>query len=62
MRKVEKVRVREGLTKRALAAEIGASEDGLHAWMSGRSIGRAETVAKINAFLERTEAAKVNSG
>lgn len=47
MRKVEKLRVREGLTKRALAAEIGASEDGLHSWISGRSIGWQETVAKI---------------
>lgn len=38
MRRVEKIRVREGLPKRALAAEIG-----LHSWISGRSIGRAET-------------------
>ena len=37
IRRVEKVRVREGLTKRALAAEIGASEEGLRAWISGRS-------------------------
>jgi hypothetical protein len=49
MRRVEKIRVREGLTKRALAAEIGASEDGLHSWISGRS----ETVARIKEFLER---------
>jgi DNA-binding XRE family transcriptional regulator len=33
MQRVEKIRVREGLTKRDLAAEIGASEDGLHSWI-----------------------------
>jgi ribosome-binding protein aMBF1 (putative translation factor) len=55
MRRVEKIRVREGLTKRALAAEIGASEDGLHSWISGHSIGRQETVTKIKDFLKRKE-------
>jgi DNA-binding XRE family transcriptional regulator len=60
MRKVEKIRLREGLTKRALAAEIGASEDGLHSWISGRSIGRQETVAKIKDFLKKKEIAQAS--
>jgi DNA-binding transcriptional regulator YiaG len=57
MHKVEKIRLREGLTKRALAAEIGASEDGLHSWISGRTIGRRETAAKIKEFIRRKETA-----
>ena len=60
MRKVEEVRIREGLTKRALAAEIGVSKDGLHSWLSGRSIRRQETVAKIKDFLKRKEIARVS--
>ena len=55
MRKVEKIRLREGLTKRALAAEIGTNEDALRNWMTGKAIGRRETVAKIKAFLEKVE-------
>jgi ribosome-binding protein aMBF1 (putative translation factor) len=62
MRKIEKIRLREGLTKRALAAEIGASEDGLHSWISGRSIGRPETVAKIKDFLKRKEIERARPG
>lgn len=38
MREVEKVRIRKGWTKRALAAQIGASEDALHNWVSGRAL------------------------
>lgn len=53
MRKVEAVRLRCGMTKRELAAELGANVDGVRAWMSGRTIGRKETVAKINDFLKR---------
>jgi hypothetical protein len=40
MRKVEAVRLRDGLTKRAVAAEIGTAEDVLRAWLAGEAIGR----------------------
>jgi hypothetical protein len=44
MRKVEAVRIRYGMTKAKLAAELGANVDGVRAWMTGRTIGRKETV------------------
>jgi ribosome-binding protein aMBF1 (putative translation factor) len=50
MRKVEAIRVRDGMSKTELAAELGANVDGVRAWMTGRAIGRKETVAKIEAF------------
>jgi ribosome-binding protein aMBF1 (putative translation factor) len=60
MRKVEAIGVREGLTKRALAAEIGTNKDALHNWLSGRALGRRETVEKLQAFLKTREIAKVS--
>lgn len=60
MRKVEAIRVREGWTKRTLAAEIGTNEDALRNWMTGRALGRAETVAKLNAFLKTRETASAS--
>jgi ribosome-binding protein aMBF1 (putative translation factor) len=53
MRKVEAVRVRDGMTKVQLAAELGADVNGVRSWMSGRTVGRRETVAKIKAFLNQ---------
>lgn len=52
MRKVEAVRISCGMTKTELAAELGANVDGVRAWMTGRTIGRRETVERIKAFLE----------
>jgi DNA-binding transcriptional regulator YiaG len=54
MRKVEAVRIRYGMTKTELADKLGANVDGVRAWMTGRTIGRKETVAKIKDFLKRT--------
>jgi ribosome-binding protein aMBF1 (putative translation factor) len=53
VQKVDAVRERDGMTKTELAAELGANVDGVRAWMTGRTIGRKETVAKIEDFLER---------
>jgi hypothetical protein len=53
MRKVETVRLRDGLTKQAVAAEIGTDKDVLRSWLVGDAIGRAESVAKIKDFLAR---------
>jgi DNA-binding transcriptional regulator YiaG len=49
MRKVEAIRLRYGISKSALAAELETTTDSLCAWMSGRK----ETVDKINDFLKR---------
>jgi ribosome-binding protein aMBF1 (putative translation factor) len=35
MRRVEAVRIRRGMTKTELAAELNANVDGVLAWMSG---------------------------
>jgi ribosome-binding protein aMBF1 (putative translation factor) len=53
MRKVEATRVRDGMSKTELAAKLGANVDGVRAWMTERTIGRKETVAKIKDFLKR---------
>jgi hypothetical protein len=56
MNKVEAVRIRHGLTKVALAAEIGTAEVVLRGWLAGEAVGRKESVAKINDFLKRKSA------
>jgi ribosome-binding protein aMBF1 (putative translation factor) len=58
MRKVEAVRLRSGMSKMALAAELETTTDAVRAWMTGRTIGRKETIAKIETFLKKTKIAK----
>jgi DNA-binding transcriptional regulator YiaG len=53
MRKVEKIRLRLGISKTELAAELKTTTDALRAWMTGRTIGGKEMVAKIEDFLKR---------
>jgi hypothetical protein len=53
MKKVEAVRLREGMTKTKLVAELGTTLGALRHWMSGRTVGRKETVDKIRFFIER---------
>jgi DNA-binding transcriptional regulator YiaG len=53
MRKVEAVRLRYGISKTALASALGTTTDALRDWMTGRTVGRKETVDKIRDFLER---------
>jgi DNA-binding transcriptional regulator YiaG len=53
IKKVEAVRISYGLSKTELAAELGTTTDALRAWMTGRTVGRKETVAKIKDFLRR---------
>jgi ribosome-binding protein aMBF1 (putative translation factor) len=60
MRNVEAIRIREGLTRRALAAEIGTTEDALRNCMTGRALGRKETVEKLEAFLKTKGTAKAS--
>ena len=50
MRKLEAVRMRHGMTKAELAAELETTKDALRAWMTGRTVGRKEAVVKIKEF------------
>ena len=54
MRKVEAVRLRLGISKTALAGKLETTTDALRAWMTGRTLVRKETVAKITDFLIQT--------
>jgi DNA-binding transcriptional regulator YiaG len=53
MRKLEATRLRIGMNRAELAAELGATVGGVRAWMTGRTVGRKETVTKIRDFLTR---------
>jgi DNA-binding transcriptional regulator YiaG len=53
MRKVEALRLRLGMNKTELAAELETTTDALRAWMTRRTVGLKETVVKIQAFLKR---------
>jgi DNA-binding transcriptional regulator YiaG len=55
MQKVEALRLRLRVNKTELAAELETTTDALRAWMTGRTVGRKETVAKIQDFLKRGE-------
>jgi hypothetical protein len=52
MKKVEAVRIRHGMTKREVCAEIGTDNDVLRSWIAGEAIGRKESVERIKAFLK----------
>ena len=43
---VERIRLRHGMSKTTLAGELETTTDALRAWMTGRTIGRKETVAR----------------
>lgn len=58
MRKVEALRLRLGMNKTELAAELETTTDAQRAWMTGRTIGRKETVDKIKAFLKSRDATR----
>jgi len=55
MRKLERYRLREGITKRELARRLDTSKDAIHYWLSGRTIGRKATVERIEEFLRGDE-------
>ena len=55
MRRVEARRLELGMNKTELAAELGTTDDAVRAWMTGRTIGRPETVQKLKAFLQMAE-------
>jgi hypothetical protein len=51
--KVEAIRLRDGMSKAALAAELSTTPDALRAWMTGRTVGRKETIARLQEFIRR---------
>jgi DNA-binding transcriptional regulator YiaG len=51
MRKVEALRLRLKMSKTELAVELETTTDAVRAWMTGRTIGRNETVERIKRFL-----------
>ena len=40
VRKLEHLRMREGMTKRELARQLSTSKEVIHGWLSGEVIGR----------------------
>jgi DNA-binding transcriptional regulator YiaG len=55
MSKIEMIRLQEGLTQRAMAEEMGTNVAVLRSWLDGRSIARAEGVARLKAFIAQRE-------
>jgi len=53
MRRVESRRLKIGMSKTELAHKLNTTTDAVRNWMTGRTVGRKETVAKINDFLRR---------
>jgi transcriptional regulator with XRE-family HTH domain len=60
MRRVEEIRLRDGLTKKEVAAEPGTTSDVVGEWIRGQTLGRAESVQKIRDFLKSRETARTS--
>jgi DNA-binding transcriptional regulator YiaG len=59
MRKVEKIRLRDGITKTAMATAIAVGKDVFFDWLSGRSLPSKTSIAKIDVFVRSRGIAKV---
>jgi ribosome-binding protein aMBF1 (putative translation factor) len=53
VRKLERVRLLEGMTKRELARQLKTNKDVIRSWISGEAIGRKASVERIEGFLRR---------
>src|ERR1700730_10854047 len=60
MEKVERIRLRDGLTKTATATAIGVRKDVFFDWLSGRSLPNQKSIAKIEAFIKSRETPKAS--
>jgi hypothetical protein len=58
MAQVERIRQRDGLTKRQVCYEIGTNKSVLHDWLAGEVIARKESITKIKAFLTKRETSR----
>jgi DNA-binding transcriptional regulator YiaG len=52
MQEVERIRLREGMTKTELARQLGTHLTVIQSWLNGTAIGRKASVKRIKAFLE----------
>jgi DNA-binding transcriptional regulator YiaG len=52
MQEVERIRLREGMTKTELARQLGTNLTVIQSWLNGTAIGRKASVKRIKAFLE----------
>jgi DNA-binding transcriptional regulator YiaG len=60
MAKLERIRLRDGITKTAMATAIGVRKDVFFDWLSGRSLPSQKSVAKIEAFIKGRETEKAS--
>jgi hypothetical protein len=60
MREVEKIRLRDDVTKTAVATAIGVRKDVFFDWLSGRSLPSQKSIATIEAFIKSRESAKAS--
>jgi transcriptional regulator with XRE-family HTH domain len=51
MLELERVRIREGLSKAELARRLKTTKDVIYDWLSGKMIGRKASVERIEEFL-----------
>jgi transcriptional regulator with XRE-family HTH domain len=54
MARVEKIRLRDGLTQKAIAKEIGTTRE-IWRWFRGYAVGNKASIEKIKAFLRVRE-------
>lgn len=55
MSEVERIRLRDGLTKTAMAIAIGVRKDVFFDWLGGRSLPSKKSIPKIEVFLKNRE-------
>jgi hypothetical protein len=55
MAQLEKIRLRDGITKTAMATAIGFRKDVFFDWLSGRSLPSKASITKLKAFLKSRE-------
>jgi transcriptional regulator with XRE-family HTH domain len=51
MIELERVRIREGISKTELARRLRTTKDVIYEWLNGKTIGRKASVERIEAFL-----------
>jgi transcriptional regulator with XRE-family HTH domain len=54
MRKLERFRLREGITKAELARRLKTTKGVIYDWLNGEVIGRKASVERIEEFLRAT--------
>lgn len=52
VQELERIRLREGMTKTELARQLGTHPTVIQSWLNGTAIGRKASVKRIKALLE----------